>query len=231
VPSPAVGNLVLLLAANLVKTLTFPLVTAELLVGLKSTRFQYALRTLFTLPMVVPGMVTTLLWAFIYDGSVGLLNAVLESVGLSVWTRSWLGESSTAMGAIIGIGFPWTGGLALLIYLAGLSGISSDVHEAASLDGATGWRRVWHIDLPLLRPQVRLLSTLTIIGTVQDFGTILILTGGGPGLATHLPALHMYFQAFRFGHLGYAAAIGFILFVVIFALSLINQRAGRRNEP
>lgn len=226
-----IGNLLILLAANLIKTLTFPLLTAELLLALKSIRLQYALRTLFTLPMVVPGMVTTLLWAFIYDGSVGLLNAILESIGLSALTRSWLGESSTAMGAIIGIGFPWTGGLALLIYLAGLSGISADVHEAASLDGATGWRRVWHMDLPLLRPQVRLLTTLTIIGTLQDFGTILILTGGGPGLATHLPALHMYFQAFRFGHLGYAAAIGFVLFIVIFALSLLNQKAGRRNEP
>lgn len=226
----SLGNLLILLIANLLKTLTFPLLTAELLLALKSPRLQYTLRTLFTLPMVVPGMVTTLLWAFIYDGSVGLLNSTLESVGLSTWTRSWLGESSTALGAIIGIGFPWTGGLALLIYLAGLSGISSDIHEAASLDGATGWRRVRYIDLPLLLPQVRLLSTLTIIATLQDFGTILLLTGGGPGLATHLPALHMYFQAFRFGHLGYASAIGFVLFLVIFTLSLLNQKAGRRNE-
>lgn len=225
-----VGNLLVLLAASLFKTLTFPLLVAELLAHLKSPRWQYALRTLLTLPMVVPGMVTMLLWAFVYDGSIGLLNAALSAVGLGSLSRAWLGESSTAMLAIVGIGFPWAGGLSLLIYLAGIGGIGGEIHDAGALDGATGWRRVWHIDLPLLRPQVRLLATLTTIGTLQDFGSILILTGGGPGLATHVPALHMYFQAFRFGHLGYAAAIGLALFVAIFGLSVANQRLGRRGE-
>jgi len=226
----SVGNQLLLLFANLVKTLTLPLLVAELLMSLRAPRWQYLLRTAFILPMVVPGMVTMLLWAFIYDGSVGLLNQMLEAVGLGGLTRSWLGESNTALLAIVGIGFPWAGGLALLIYLAGLTAISTDVWDSCAMDGATGWRRVWHVDLPLLRPQVRLLATLTLIGTLQDFGSILILTGGGPGLATHVPALHMYFQAFRFGHMGYAAAIGLALFVVIFALSALNMRLGRRAE-
>lgn len=224
------GNLALLLVASIVKTLTLPLLVAELIVSLRSTRLQQWLRTLFTLPMVVPGMVTMLLWAFVYDGSVGLLNAALAAVGLGGLQRAWLGESSTALLAVVGIGFPWAGGLSLLIFLAGLSGIGAELHEAGALDGATGMRRVIHLDLPLLRPQIRLLTTLTTIGTLQDFGSLLILTGGGPGLATHVPALHMYFQAFRFGHLGYAAAIGLSLFVAIFVLSLINQRIGRGAE-
>lgn len=225
----SVGTQALLLAANLLKTLTMPLIVAELLTSLRAPRWQYLLRTAFILPMVVPGMVTMLLWAFIYDGSVGVLNQFLELAGLGAFTRSWLGESQTALLAIVGIGFPWAGGLALLIYLAGLTGISTDVWDSSALDGATGWRRMLYVDLPLLRPQVRLLATLTIIGTLQDFGSILILTGGGPGLATHVPALHMYFQAFRFGHMGYAAAIGLALFVVIFGLALLNQRWGRRE--
>jgi raffinose/stachyose/melibiose transport system permease protein len=226
----SLSNQLLLLIANLVKTLTLPLLVAELLMSLRSTRWQYLLRTAFILPMVVPGMVTMLLWAFIYDGSIGLLNQILELVGGGGLTRAWLGESSTALMAIVGVGFPWAGGLSLLIYLAGLTSISNDVWDSCALDGATGWRRVLLVDLPLLRPQVRLLTTLTIIGTLQDFGSILILTGGGPGLATHVPALHMYFQAFRFGHLGYAAAIGLTLFVVIFTLSVLNQRLGRKRE-
>ena len=225
-----VGNLVLLLLANLVKTLTMPLLVAELLVALKSPRWQWLLRTLFTLPMVVPGMVTMLLWAFLYDGSVGAINAGLEAIGLGSLRRAWLGEAGTALGAVAGVGFPWCGGLALLVYLAGLANISTDLNDAAALDGATNARRVFAIDLPLLRPQVRLLATLTCIGTLQDFGSILILTGGGPGLATHVPALHMYFQAFRFGHLGYAAALGLTLFLVIFVLSLASQRLGRTAE-
>ncbi len=223
-------NLLILLVASVLKTLTMPLLVAELLMSLRSPRWQYILRTAFILPMVVPGMVTMLLWSFIYDGSVGLLNQALELFGLGALARSWLGESATALWAIIGIGFPWAGGLALLIYLAGLNQISSDVWDSCQVDGVTGLRRVWYVDLPLLLPQVRLLVILTLIGTLQDFGSILILTGGGPGLATHVPALHMYFQAFRFGHLGYAAAIGLTLFVAIFVLSVLNLLWGRRLE-
>ncbi len=225
----SVGNQILLLLASLAKTLIAPFVVAELLTGLRSSRLQYVLRTAFILPMVVPGMVTMLLWAFIYDGSIGLLNMILEALGMGNLTRAWLGEANTALLAIVGVGFPWAGGLALLIYLAGLNGISADVWDATALDGAAGLRRIFAVDIPLLRPQIRLLATLTIIGSLQDFGSILILTGGGPGLATHVPALHMYFQAFRFGHMGYASAIGFVLFLVIFVLAVLNQRWGRRE--
>ncbi len=223
-------NLLILLVANVLKTLTMPLLVAELLMSLRSPRWQYILRTAFILPMVVPGMVTMLLWNFIYDGSVGLLNQILETLRMGGLTRSWLGDSGTALWAIIGIGFPWAGGLALLIYLAGLNAISGDVWDSCQVDGVSGLKRVWYVDLPLLLPQVRLLVILTLIGTLQDFGSILILTGGGPGLATHVPALHMYFQAFRFGHMGYAAAIGLTLFVAIFTLSLLNLLWGRRLE-
>jgi len=223
-------NLLILLVANVLKTLTMPLLVAELLMSLRSPRWQYFMRTAFILPMVVPGMVTMLLWSFIYDGSVGLLNQILETLGMDTLTRSWLGDSGTALWAIIGIGFPWAGGLALLIYLAGLNAISGDVWDSCQVDGVGGLKRVWYVDLPLLLPQVRLLVILTLIGVLQDFGSILVLTGGGPGLATHVPALHMYFQAFRFGHMGYAAAIGLTLFVAIFTLSLLNLLWGRRLE-
>jgi ABC-type sugar transport system permease subunit len=223
-------NLLILLVANVLKTLTMPLLVAELLMSLRSPRWQYFMRTAFILPMVVPGMVTMLLWSFIYDGSVGLLNQILETLGMGALTRSWLGDSGTALWAIIGIGFPWAGGLALLIYLAGLNAISGDVWDSCQVDGVGGLKRVWYVDLPLLLPQVRLLVILTLIGVLQDFGSILVLTGGGPGLATHVPALHMYFQAFRFGHMGYAAAIGLTLFVAIFTLSLLNLLWGRRLE-
>jgi raffinose/stachyose/melibiose transport system permease protein len=223
-------NLLVLLVANVLKTLTMPLLVAELLMSLRSPRWQYVMRTAFILPMVVPGMVTMLLWSFIYDGSVGLLNQILETLGMGAMARSWLGDSGTALWAIIGIGFPWAGGLALLIYLAGLNAISGDVWDSCQVDGVGGLKRVWYVDLPLLLPQVRLLVILTLIGVLQDFGSILVLTGGGPALATHVPALHMYFQAFRFGHMGYAAAIGLTLFVAIFTLSLLNLLWGRRLE-
>jgi ABC-type sugar transport system permease subunit len=218
------ATLLALLVANLLKALIAPLIVAEMLFHLRSRRMQYALRTLFLVPMVVPGMVGVLLWGFIYDPNVGLLNHALDSAGLHNLTRAWLGDWRTALPALKGIGFPWVGGLGLLLYLAGLMGIPQDLYDACAVDGASIWRRIRSIDLPLLRGQMKLLAALTIIGTLQDFGSILVLTGGGPGLATHVPALHMYYQAFRFGHYGYASAIGFALFLVILAFTVANMR-------
>ncbi len=223
----SIVNQIWLLVANLLKTLIVPLIVAEMLFHLQSRRAQYALRTLFLVPMVVPGMVGVLLWGFIYDPNIGLLNNALSALGLNGLTRAWLGDWHTALPALIGMGFPWVGGLALLIYLAGLLAIPQEVQDSSAVDGASAWRRILHIDLPLLIGQMRLLAVLTIIGTLQDFGSILVLTGGGPGLATHVPALHMYYQAFRFGHYGYASAIGFALFLVILAFTVANMRLAR----
>ncbi|HZO86871.1 MAG TPA: sugar ABC transporter permease [Chthonomonadaceae bacterium] len=220
----SIVNQVWLLVANLLKTLVVPLAVAEMLFHLRSRRVQYVLRTLFLVPMVVPGMVGVLLWGFIYDPNIGLLNNALTAIGLKGLTRAWLGDWHTALPALVGVGFPWIGGLALLIYLAGLMSIPQDVRDSSAVDGASDWRRFWAIDLPLLRGQMKLLAVLTIIGTLQDFGSILVLTGGGPGLATHVPALHMYYQAFRFGHYGYASAIGFVLFLVILAFTVANMK-------
>jgi ABC-type sugar transport system permease subunit len=220
-------NQLWLLIAGLLKTLVVPLAVAEMLFHLRSRRLQYALRTLFLVPMVVPGMVGVLLWSFIYDPNIGLLNNALAAVGLKGATRAWLGDWHTALPALIGVGFPWIGGLALLIYLAGLMAIPQDVLDSSAIDGAAGWRRIVAIDVPLVAGQVKLLAILTIIGTLQEFGSILVLTGGGPGLATHVPALHMYYQAFRFGHYGYASAIGFALFLVILAFTAANVRFAR----
>lgn len=223
----SVVNQVILLAAGLVKTLAVPFIAAEMLFHLRSRRLQYVFRTGLMIPMVVPGMVGVLLWGFIYDPNIGLLNKALTLLGFPSLTRAWLGDWHTALPAVIGVGFPWVSGLALLIYLAGLIAIPQDILDSCALDGATGWQRIWRIDLPLLRGQIRLLTALTLIGSLQDFGSLLVLTGGGPGLATHVPALHMYYQAFRFGNYGYASAIGFVLFLVILILTVTNMRFAR----
>lgn len=224
-------NQLWLLLAGLLKSLIAPLLVAELLFALRSQRIQRTLRALFLVPMVVPGMVSVLLWGFIYDPNIGLLNNALKAVGLGGWTRAWLGDWHTALPAVIGVGFPWISGLGLLLYLAGLMAIPEDVLSASAVDGATAWRRFWAVDLPLLRGPMKIIAVLTIIGTLQDFGSLLVLTGGGPGLATHVPALHMYYQAFRFGHYGYASAIGFTLFLVVLAFTVANMRfAGAAEE-
>jgi raffinose/stachyose/melibiose transport system permease protein len=114
--------------------------------------------------------------------------------------------------------------------MAGLMNIPDSVYEAYRLESRSILRRIWDLDVPLVGGQTRLLVVLTFIGSLQDFQSVLILTGGGPGLATMVPALRMYHAAFRFNHFGYGAALGVVLFLMILVITAINLRVGRRGE-
>ncbi len=225
-----ISNMFVLLAAGLFKAIVVPLLAAELILFLASERLRWLFRTLFLLPMVVPGMVAVLIWRFVYNPNTGLLNQALVGMGLESLTRNWLGDPATALASIIGMGFPWVGAFGLLIYMAGLLQVPGSVYEAYSLESSNIFRRIWSIDLPLVRGQVRMLAILTFIGSVQDFQTILILTRGGPGTATYVPALRMYYQAFTYSHFGYGAAIGLVLFVLILAITVVNMKVLRPAE-
>ncbi len=219
-------NLILLLATSLLKTLTMPLLVAELIFRLRNSVHQYIFRTLFVLPAVVPGLITVFLWRMVYDPYAGLLNQVLRVLGLTSWTTAWLGNESTALWAIIGAGFPYISAFPFLIYMGGLLNISTEMYDAAKIDGANWWRQFWSIDLPLLLPQMRLLIFFTLAGTIQGFAQIYIYTRGGPGYATYVPGLQMYYQLAE-GDFGYASAIGVLLFIVIFAGTLFSLRFRR----
>jgi len=220
----AAGNALKLLLFGLIITVTVPLFTAELIFHLKSPRAQYFYRVLFVVPMVVPGIVILLIWGFIYDYNLGLINTLLRSLGLEHYAQAWLGEPGLALYALMFMGFPWVGGFALLIYYAGLQNIPSSVLDSARLDGAEGWRRFRHVDVPLVLGQIKLLVVLTFIGGIQGFQTSLILTNGGPAFATMVPGLHLYQNAISFDRMGYACAIGVGLFIVILLLTYLNMR-------
>jgi raffinose/stachyose/melibiose transport system permease protein len=145
-------------------------------------------------------------------------------------TRGWLSDPRTVLWAIVFIGFPFAGGINILIYYAGLAGIPESVHEAAELDGARGVGKFLTIDVPLVRSQIKLLSILTVIGTVQGFEGMFILTRGGPGFESMVPGLWMYMNAFSFQRMGYACAIGVILFLLILGLTILNMRYFRSSE-
>ena len=204
--------------------LVFPFLAAELIFGLSNPSHKYAYRLAMILPIVVPGMVYLLLWQFIYDGTHGLLNALLKSIGLASWQRPWLGDPRTALGAVTLMGFPWVGGVNVLIYLAGLQGITSEIIDSAKIDGCVGGQRIWFIDIPLIRPQLKLIAVLSIIGALQGWGAMFVMTKGGPGYATMVPGLWMYNNAFFWNKMGYASAIGMVLFIVILALTVINMK-------
>jgi raffinose/stachyose/melibiose transport system permease protein len=217
------ANMVKLLLFNVAHTIAIPLFVAELIFHLKSERLRYLYRVMFVVPMVVPGIVVILIWGFIYDYNLGLVNQLLTTLGLSGLKQAWLGDPRIALYALMFMGFPWVGGFALLIYYAGLQNIPVEVFESAHLDGARAWTRFRNVDLPLVFGQMKLLIVLTFIGGVQGFQTSLILTTGGPSYSTMVPGLRLYQNAISFDKMGYACAIGVVLFLVILGLTYVNM--------
>lgn len=217
-------NLLLIIITSFIKILSIPLLVAELVFLMKSNRTRYWFRFLFVLPMVVPMVVTTLMWKNIYDPTIGLLNNLLQVFNLDFLTRVWLGDPATALWAIICMGFPFIDAFAFLVYYGGLINIPSELFEAAKVDGSNGWWNFTRIHLPLISPQMKMLIILSFIGSVQNFTPILILTNGGPGNSTYVPGLEMYYNATSFGRYGYACALGVVLFIAIFIGTLFNMR-------
>jgi len=218
----AFKNMFIISGFGLVISITFPLGAAALIFHLKDLKFAYFYRVMYVVPMVVPGMVTLMIWRFIYNPQVGLLNALLRVLNLP--TRIWLGDFQYALYALIFIGFPWVAGTSMLIYLAGLQGIESSLLDAAAIDGASGLKRFWYLELPLVASQIKLIVILTLIGAIQGFQGPLVMTGGGPGTTTMVPGLWLYRNAMSYNKMGYACAIGTFLFIVTMGLTFINLR-------
>lgn len=219
-----VGNLLLLLVTGIFKTIVPPLLVAELIFFLRSRKLQYGFRTGFVTSMIIPSVAGLLIWQNLYDPNVGLINKVLEAVGLGEFAHPWLGDPNTAIWAIIFMGFPFVGILSLLIFYAGLISIPQELIESAKMDGASTGKIIRSIHLPLLAGQMKLLIILAFIGTIQDFGGILIVTGGGPLDSTYVPALQMYYAATIFNDLGYASALGVSMFLIIMAITVMNMK-------
>ncbi len=167
-------------------------------------------------PVTISFVAAGLLWSWIYNPVFGLLNAGLDLVGLASLKRSWLGDANTALYAVIAVDvWKWLGFHAV-IYLAGLQTIPSELYEAARVDGASAWRRFWHITLPLMVPVVFINSILSLSGAfVRNFDIVHVLTQGGPNHATEVVITAMVKAAFNESQMGYAAAMGYALFVLV----------------
>lgn len=209
---------------SLLTVLTVPLLVAEAIYRLRSKLSAYWYRIVIILPLVIPGIVRILIWQFIYEPNVGLLNSILRTLGLDAWTHPWLADPSVVVYAIMFSEFPFVGGIAVLIYLAGLQSIPQEVHDASLVDGATGLGQIWAIDIPYVIGQIKLNVILGIIGNLQGFGYVYVLTQGGPANASMVPGLWLYVNAFQFSKVGYASAIGVFLFIIILILTVINMK-------
>ena len=228
----SIPTLFKLMIPRLLISVIVPLIAAELIFGVRSKRWQYNYRVMVLLPMVAPGLVYTLLWQKIYDPQSGLLSTILRGLGLIGQDQivNWLGDPKLVIPALIFMGFPWIGGTAVLIYMSGLMNISGEVIEASILDGCTPMQRIRHIDLPLLIGQIKYFLVFGLIGGIQDYNSQLVLTQGGPGYTTYVPGYYMYIKAFGASRMGYASAVGVVMFVVIFGLTILIMRYKKKEE-
>jgi ABC-type sugar transport system permease subunit len=188
------------------------------------------LRAIFFLPYITSFVAISIVWQWMYDPDFGLFNWMLGLVGLGPYP--WLNDPSTALLALILMAVWIHIGFQMIIFLAGLQAIPNELYEAAMIDGAGPWRRFRRITLPLLKPTTFFVLVTSIIGSFQVFTFVYVMTEGGPLHATDVIVYHIYQNAWQFLRMGYASAMSWVLFAVIFAITLLQFRfLGRRVEP
>ncbi|MER5627606.1 sugar ABC transporter permease [Streptosporangium sp. NPDC002544] len=185
-------------------------------------------RLLFFAPYMLSEAITGVLFSLILSPEAGLANRLLTSWGLEPW--SWLSEPDTVLFSIFLV-ITWKYfGFHMIIYLAGLQGIPKELHEAARIDGAGGWKVFRHVTLPLLGPTIRVSVFLSVIGTIQLFDLVWILTGGGPSHASETMAVSMFEYGFKRTQIGYSSAISVAMFLISLVFALGYQRFVLRRD-
>jgi ABC-type sugar transport system permease subunit/ABC-type glycerol-3-phosphate transport system substrate-binding protein len=182
-------------------------------------------RTLFYLPSIVPVVAASILWIWILNPQSGLLNNLLASIGLQ--GPRWLTDPDTSKWSLILMGL-WSAGGGMIIWLAGLKGISESYYEAASIDGATTWQQFRYITLPMLTPYIFFNLVMGLIATFQIFTQAFIMTEGGPDNSTLFYVYHLFNNAFRYLQMGYAAAMAWILFIIVLLITAFQMHYSKR---
>ena len=188
-------------------------------------------RIVFFFPNIMSVVVIGILWTFIYNPNLGLVNSGLEFLGLESWARPWLGDETWALPSLI-LPSIWAGiGLFLLMLMGGIANVSKSYYEAAEIDGANEWHQFWKVTLPLVWPQVKISILYIVITTLNgSFIIVQIMTGGGPNNATHVMGSYLYQQAFIQYNFGYGATIGVMILVLSLLTVLILQLFMRRDR-
>jgi multiple sugar transport system permease protein len=200
---------------------------AALLVNSRLTRWQGFFRTAYFAPFVTTLVAVAIVWKYLYHPRFGLFDAALGTVGIK--PVDWLGDPRWAMPAIIVVAIWRSFGYNMLIFIAGLQRIPIELYEAAELDGAGAWHRLRHVTLPQLAPTFIFVGVITAIGFLQLFAEPYVMTQGGPLKSTLSMVLYMYEEGFRWWRLGSAAAIAFVLFAIVLAVTLVQLRLQRER--
>jgi multiple sugar transport system permease protein len=201
---------------------------AALLVTSRLVRFPGLFRSVFFMPVVTTLVAVAIVWRYLYHPDYGLLNWLLGHLGIPA--IDWLGDPRWAMPAIILLAVWKNFGYNMLIFVAGLQSIPEELYEAAELDGASGWGRFVHVTLPSLAPTFLFVGVMTMLGQFQLFSEPYVMTQGGPLKATTTVVLLMYEEGFRWWRMGMAAAIAFLLFVIMLVGTLVQMRLQREHR-
>jgi N-acetylglucosamine transport system permease protein len=193
------------------------------------TKAVKALRGIYLFPQIISMVVVAILWQFVYHPTIGILPSILKAVGLERWAFAWLGEPKTALLAV-SVPFVWHAlGFYIMLFAAGLKGIPSEVTEAATLDGASGFAKLWNVTLPMLWSVLRVAVVYVVITSVNVFALVFLMTQGGPDRRSEVMLTYLYEQAFTRSEFGMATALAIMNLAVVLLLSGLVMRMYRRE--
>ncbi len=220
-----------IIGTTIKNTLTFTLITVpvgmafSLLLAVfldQKIAFKRFYRGAYFLPSITSMVAVSIVWQWIYNPEFGLLNYFLSFFGINGIT--WLSSSSTSLVSIAIVSI-WKGaGYNMMLFLAGLQGISTSYYEASELDGANKWQQFIHVTLPMLSPTTFFIFVMSIIGSFQVFDSVMLMTKGGPGRSSSVLVHYLYQNAFQYFSMGYACAIAYLLFFIVLIVTLFNMR-------
>lgn len=223
-------NNILYALVSLIFQVAFALVLAAVLEQLVHQRLRGWLRTIYFIPATISITVAGILFSFIYNPQIGLLNRFLEAIGLSSWTHAWLGEQSTAMWSIIAMSQWQSIGYTTVLFVVAIQRIPKEFYEAAKIDGAGLIATFRNVTVPLVREMSTLLVILTVSGAFLVFNEVMVMTGGGPDNSTQVLGTWLYQKAFLEDHMGYAAAVATVIFVITFGIAIGQILVSRRRR-
>jgi raffinose/stachyose/melibiose transport system permease protein len=209
-----------------------PIIVGLILAAALTRRHVYGLsffRVILFLPYVISGVVVAVIWRALYDPSGGAFNVTLQAVGLGGLAHGWLGDELTVLPAL-GVAGTWVEtGFCLVLFLAGIQNISSELYDAARVDGAGPVGEFFAVTLPGLRMELAIAMVITVIAAFRNFDLVYNTTSGGPGTASMLPTLEVYQRAFLSGKVGSAAALAITITAIVFAIAAIARRITERG--
>ena len=187
-------------------------------------------RNAFYIPVLISGIVSGFIWKIMYNYNFGAINSILSSMGMGGLKQDWLGNPSLAL-VMVGVVLVWKGaGYYMIIYLASLQSVSTDITEAAAIDGASPWQRFRHIIMPLISGAFTINFTLSLINGLKVFDQISVMTDGGPGFTTETIVYLLYKVGFNEGRQGFGTAVGIVLLFIIIVLNTLQQKFLKSRE-